>query len=212
MNFSNAEFTYAAGKSSQLKKSDLPEIVFSGRSNVGKSSLINKIVNRKALARVSGQPGKTATINFFKVGNLFNLVDLPGYGYAKVSHAEKVRWADLVEGYFAQQRQFALVIQIVDMRHKPTKDDLAMVDFLVQTNMPFIVVLTKKDKLNKTQQKQQLELINSILSEYGDIKTFPFSATKGDGAEEIKEFIANCVQEYTNSINVADEAEELEED
>lgn len=197
MNFSNAEFTYAAGKASQLKKSDLPEIVFSGRSNVGKSSLINKIVNRKALARVSGQPGKTATINFFRVGNFFSLVDLPGYGYAKVSHAEKVRWAELVEGYFAQQRDFALVIQIIDMRHKPTKDDLAMVDFLVQTNMPFIVVLTKKDKLNKTQQTQQLELINSILSEYGDIKTFPFSATKGDGTEEIREFIANCVEEYT---------------
>lgn len=198
MNFSNAEFTYAAGKASQLKKSDLPEIVFSGRSNVGKSSLINKIVNRKALARVSGQPGKTATINFFKIGNFFNLVDLPGYGYAKVSHAEKVRWAELVEGYFAQDREFALVVQIIDMRHKPTKDDLSMVDFLVQTNMPFIVVLTKKDKLNKTQQAQQLELINSILSEYADgIKTFPFSATKGDGTEEIREFITSCVEEYT---------------
>lgn len=197
MNFSNAEFTYAAGKVSQLKKSDLPEIVFSGRSNVGKSSLINKVVNRKALARVSGQPGKTATINFFKVGNFFNLVDLPGYGYAKVSHTEKVRWAELVEGYFAQDRDFALIIQIIDMRHKPTADDLSMIDFLVQTNMPFIVVLTKKDKLNKTQQTQQLELINSILSEYGDIKTFPFSATKGDGTEEIKDFISNCVEEYS---------------
>lgn len=199
MNFSNAEFTYAAGKASQLKKSDLPEIVFSGRSNVGKSSLINKIVNRKALARVSGQPGKTATINFFKVGNFFNLVDLPGYGYAKVSHTEKVRWAELVEGYFAQERDFALIIQIIDMRHKPTKDDLSMIDFLAQTNMPFIVVLTKKDKLNKTQQVEQLELINSILSEYGDIKTFPFSATKGDGTEEIKDFISNCVEEYSSN-------------
>ena len=125
-------------------------------------------------------------------------IDLPGYGYAKVSHAEKVRWAELVEGYFAQDREFALVVQIIDMRHKPTKDDLSMIDFLVQTNMPFIVVLTKKDKLNKTQQAQQLELINSILAEYADgIKTFPFSATKGDGTEEIREFITNCVEEYT---------------
>ena len=178
MNFSNAEFTYAAGKASQLKKSDLPEIVFSGRSNVGKSSLINKIVNRKALARVSGQPGKTATINFFKIGNFFNLVDLPGYGYAKVSHAEKVRWAELVEGYFAQQRNFALVVQIVDMRHKPTADDMGMIKFLVDSDLPFIVVATKKDKLNKTGQQSQYELITSMLSEYGDIKLFPFSALK----------------------------------
>ena len=196
MNFINADFIYAAGKANQLKESDLPEIVFSGRSNVGKSSLINKLVNRKALARVSGQPGKTATINFFKVGNNFNLVDLPGYGYAKVSHAEKVRWAELVEGYFVQNRKFALIVQIFDMRHKPTQDDMGMIDFLVNSNLPFIVVLTKKDKLNKTQQTKQLELISSMLSEYGDIKLFPFSALKGDGTEEIREYIENCVEKY----------------
>ncbi|MEE0929720.1 MAG: ribosome biogenesis GTP-binding protein YihA/YsxC [Acutalibacteraceae bacterium] len=194
MNFVNAELLYTAGRASQLKPSDLPEIVFSGRSNVGKSSLINKLVNRKALARVSGQPGKTATINFFKVGDSFNLVDLPGYGYAKVSHSEKVRWAELVEGYFAQDRKFALIVQIVDMRHKPTKDDLNMIDFLNNSGMPFAVVLTKKDKLKKTQQVKQLEQIKSILSNYGDIKIFTFSALKGDGTEEIREYIANCVE------------------
>lgn len=198
MNFSNAEFTFAAGKASQLKESNLPEVVFSGRSNVGKSSLINKIVNRKSLARVSGQPGKTGTINFFNVDNIFNLVDLPGYGYAKVSHAEKVRWAELVEGYFAQDRQFALIVQIVDMRHKPTSDDLNMIKFLVDAGFPFVVALTKRDKLKKTQQVNQLELINSIFSEYGDIITFPVSSVKGDGIEEIREYITNSVEKCSN--------------
>lgn len=194
MNFINAELLYTAGKASQLKPSVLPEIVFSGRSNVGKSSLINKLVNRKALARVSGQPGKTATINFFKVGDSFNLVDLPGYGYAKVSHAEKVRWAELVEGYFAQDRKFALIVQIVDMRHNPTKDDLNMIEFLSNSGIPFAVVLTKKDKLKKTQQIKQFEQIKSILNNYGDMKIFTFSALKGDGTEEIREYITNCVE------------------
>lgn len=194
MNFNIAELLYTAGKAEQIRKSDLPEVVFSGRSNVGKSSLINKLVQRKSLARVSGQPGKTATINFFKVGNKFNLVDLPGYGYAKVSHAEKVRWANLVEGYFAQERNTALVIQIVDMRHKPTNDDIHMIEFLKNSGMPFVVVMTKKDKLKKTQQVQQYELIKSIISEYGDIKLFPFSAQNGEGLQELREYIANCVE------------------
>ena len=194
MNFSNAEFTMAVGKASQLKSGELPEVVFSGRSNVGKSSLINKIANRKALARVSGQPGKTGTINFFNVDNTFNLVDLPGYGYAKVSHAEKVRWAELVEGYFTQDRNFALIVQIVDMRHKPTVDDLNMIKFLSDAKLPFAVALTKQDKLKKTQQTAQLELISSILSQYGSMPIFPVSSTKGTGIEEIREYISKSVE------------------
>lgn len=195
MNFINAELLYTAGRAEQLKESDLPEVVFSGRSNVGKSSLINKLVNRKALARVSSQPGKTATINFFRVGSSFNLVDLPGYGYAKVSHAEKVRWAELVEGYFSQKRKLALVVQIVDMRHKPTADDLGMIEFLVKSEMPFIVVMTKKDKLKKTQQAEQYEVIKSLLEKYSEnIMLFPFSAVKNEGTEEIREYIANCIE------------------
>ena len=194
MEFFDAQLLYTAGTASQLKESDLPEIAFSGRSNVGKSSLINKIVNRKALARVSSQPGKTATINFFRVGNTFNLVDLPGYGYAKVSHAEKVRWGNLVEGYFAQKRNLALVVQIIDMRHKPTQDDLNMIKFLADTSVPFIVVMTKKDKLNKTQQQQQYELIQSVLSEYGNISLFPFSAVKNEGTQEIRNYIQNTIE------------------
>lgn len=201
MNYNKAEFVYAAGTSKQLPESTLPEVVFSGRSNVGKSSLINKLVNRKALARVSATPGKTATINFFKV-DTFHLVDLPGYGYAKVSHAEKDRWADLVEGYFADKRNFCLIVQIVDMRHMPTKDDMNMIDFLYNSGFPFVVVLTKKDKLNKTKQAQMLENIKSALAQYNNIPLFPFSALKGDGAEEIREYISGCVEENIKLTNV----------
>lgn len=199
MDFNSAEFEYAAGKASQLPESTLPEVVFSGRSNVGKSSLINKLVNRKALARVSATPGKTATINFFNVGDFFRLVDLPGYGYAKVSHSEKQRWAELVEGYFAQKRNFCLIVQIVDMRRPPTNNDLDMIEFMHNTGLPFIVVTTKKDKLNKTKQNERTENIKDELAEFGNVLTFPFSALNGDGAEEIKAYIAFCIDSHQNN-------------
>ncbi len=195
ISFNKAEFTFAAGTSKQLMPSDKPEVIFSGRSNVGKSSLINKLVNRKALARVSATPGKTATINFFDVDK-FCLVDLPGYGYAKVSQSEKDRWAELMEGYFAQERNFCLVVQIVDMRHPPTQDDLNMIEFLYQNGFNFIIVLTKKDKLKKTAQKQSLERMNEILAGYEDIKLFPFSALNGEGVDEIRDEITRCVENY----------------
>ncbi len=185
----------AAGVSKQLQPSDKPEVIFSGRSNVGKSSLINKLVNRKALARVSATPGKTATINFFDVDK-FCLVDLPGYGYAKVSKFEKDRWAELMEGYFAQDRNFCLVVQIVDMRHPPTQDDLNMIDFLYHNNFDFIIVLTKKDKLKKTAQKQSLDRINEILADYDGVELYPFSALSGEGTEEIKEAICRYVEKF----------------
>lgn len=195
INFNKAEFTYAAGTSSQLPASDKPEVIFSGRSNVGKSSLINKLVNRKSLARVSATPGKTATINFFDVDK-FSLVDLPGYGYAKVSRSEKERWAELMEGYFAQDRNFCLVVQIVDMRHPPTKDDLDMINFLYQSGFEFIIVLTKKDKLKKTAQQQSLQRLNEILVDYEGVELFPFSALNGEGTEEIREIISQYVENY----------------
>lgn len=195
INFNKAEFVSAAGTSSQLQQSNKPEVIFSGRSNVGKSSLINKLVNRKSLARVSATPGKTATINFFDVDK-FCLVDLPGYGYAKVSRSEKDRWAELMEGYFAQDRNFCLVVQIVDMRHPPTQDDLNMIEFLYQSGFEFIIVLTKKDKLKKTAQKQSLERLNEILSEYEGIELFPFSALNGEGTDEIREVITRYVENF----------------
>ena len=194
MNFNNAEFEFAFGAVSQLKPSVMPEVVFSGRSNVGKSSLINKLVNRKALARVSATPGKTATINFFKVDN-FHLVDLPGYGYAKVSKAEKDRWAKLMEGYFKQDRRFALVVQIVDMRHAPSKDDMGMIEYLHSIGMPFIIVLTKKDKLKKTQQLRRLEELEKELAGFEDVPKYPFSAVTGEGADEIRAVIEQCVND-----------------
>ena len=158
MRFDNGVFELAAGRSGQLPAGDLPEIVFSGKSNVGKSSLINKLLNRKNLARVSATPGKTATINFYRLDQA-RLVDLPGYGYAKVSLAEKKRWAELVEGYFQQERNLALVVQLVDMRHPPTKDDLHMIEFLCDGGFPFLVALTKSDKLNQTERRQRLCLL-----------------------------------------------------
>ena len=157
MNFNNTIFEASFGKKSQLKKSNCHEIVFSGRSNVGKSSLINKLINRKSLARVSSKPGKTGTINFYAVNENVRLVDLPGYGYAKVSVQEKARWSDLVEGYFNSDRNISLVVQIVDMRHKPTADDINMIEFLTERNFNFVVVLTKSDKLNKTQREEYLK-------------------------------------------------------
>jgi GTP-binding protein len=184
----NVEFTYSAGLSSQLRPDDRPDIVFSGRSNVGKSSLINKLCNRKSLARVSSKPGKTATINFFD-GGTFNLVDLPGYGYAKVSKVEKLRWAELVEGYFAAGRDIALVVQIIDMRHKPSADDMNMVNFLYDSGIPFIIVMTKSDKLNKSEYAAQLEQMTALFKGYEGVELYPFSALKGDGAQPIDDAI-----------------------
>lgn len=198
MNVNSVEFLMSCGISSQLPKSDIPEVVFSGRSNVGKSSLINKIVNRKNLARVSATPGKTATINFFKLSD-FMLVDLPGYGYAKVSASEKMRWAELVEGYFADNRNVALTVQICDIRHKPSQDDLDMLRFLYETGSDFIVVLTKKDKLNKTELSNQIKYYAELLSEF-QCDFYPFSALSGDGTEEIRDAIDKFISKRKGEI------------
>lgn len=198
MNFNEVNFEFAAGQASQLPKSDMPEIVFSGHSNVGKSSLINKLVQRKALARVSAQPGKTATINFYRLKE-FRMVDLPGYGYAKVSKLEKQRWAKLVEGYFAQKRQCALVIQILDLRHPPTDDDLHMINFLYQSGFNFAAVLTKSDKLKKTQFEEQLAYYNDIFSTIENATLIPFSAKTGLGNDEIRELIEISIEKLKKS-------------
>ncbi len=192
MNFQIAAFKAAYGRSSQIPPSDLPEIVFSGRSNVGKSSLINKLLYRKSIARVSAKPGKTATINFFSLKEA-NFVDLPGYGYAQVSQAEKKRWAELVEGYFAQQRKIALVVQICDMRHTPSADDMTMIDFLYQNHYPFIIALTKKDKLKKTQQQLRMEALKEELGDYPEVVLCPCSSEKGDGIDEIRRIIEESI-------------------
>lgn len=194
MNFQIAEFKAAYGKSSQIPPSDLPEIVFSGKSNVGKSSLINKLLFRKSMARVSATPGKTGTINFFSLKEAY-FVDLPGYGYAKVSQSEKIRWAELVEGYFAQNRNIPLVVQICDMRHSPTVDDMGMIDFLYNNDYNFIIALTKSDKLKKTQYLERLEKLKEELKDYPDIPLFPCSSQNGQGIEEIRSIIEQNVIE-----------------
>ena len=194
MNFNKIEFETSAGNLSQLPEKGKPEIVFSGHSNVGKSSLINKLVQRKNLARVSSQPGKTATINFFNAEE-FKLVDLPGYGYAKVSKAEKARWAELVEGYLSADRNIALIIQIIDIRHKPTKDDYDMLKFLYSSNAPFVIVLTKKDKLKKTAYEKRLHEVMDELSEFEGIELIPFSAVDGFGLEDVRSVIEEYIEE-----------------
>lgn len=191
--FDNPIFETSFGSFKQLKASDLPEVAFSGRSNVGKSSLLNKLLSRKSLARVSSVPGKTVTINFFKVDRC-RFVDLPGYGYAKVAIDEKLRWAELMEGYFSSGRDIRLVVQLIDMRHMPTEQDVDMIEYMIEMKIPFVVALTKCDKLNKTERINQLESICTLLAKYGNISVVPFSATKGDGVEELRCLITKAVE------------------
>lgn len=192
MNFNKAEFDKAFGISQQLPFSEQPEITFAGRSNVGKSSLLNKLFNRKNLARVSSVPGKTVTINFYNVDN-HRFVDLPGYGYAKISKQERDRFAELMEGYFQSGRNIKLVVQLIDMRHKPAADDYSMIDFLQQMNIPFIAVLTKADKLKKKAYAERLSCIYTELNN-PDYPVIPFSAVTGQGVDEIKALIAGAFE------------------
>ncbi len=188
MNYNNAKFFASYGKYEQLPPPERLEIVFSGRSNVGKSSLINKIFNRKSLARVSAVPGKTATINFYELENIY-MVDLPGYGYARVSKEEKSRWNALIGGYLGAGREIALVFQLVDFRHPPTADDIAMINFLIDGEFPFAVVLTKADKLSKSQRSDRRAALLNELPCAEDITIIEFSAETGEGVDKIREII-----------------------
>ena len=188
MRFDKVKYEASYGTAQQLPASEHIEIAFAGRSNVGKSSMLNKILNRKNLARVSSVPGKTVTVNFFDCDGI-KLVDLQGYGYAKVNFNEKKRWADLMEGYFTSDRNIRLVVQLTDMRHPVTKDDLDMMRFMQSAGYDFIVVMTKSDKLNKTERTKRMEDIHTELAEFGDVKIIPFSASNGEGADEIRKAI-----------------------
>lgn len=199
MNFHNVVFETSFGRFDQLPKSDLVEIAFAGRSNVGKSSMINKVFNRKQLARVSAVPGKTATINFFRLESV-HFADLPGYGYAKVAKGEKERWAKLIDGYFRSGRNIGLVFQLVDIRHKPSQDDLQMIDFLIENEFPFVLILTKKDKLTKTQLAERLEALQTEIPCADQITMIPFSSEKGDGVEEVKAIIEEIAAEYAEDL------------
>ena len=194
MNWNTAEFTAAYGLASQLPKCRCPEIAFAGRSNVGKSTLINKLFQRKNLARVSSVPGKTATINFYPCGHV-TFADLPGYGYAKRSKSELKRWQELINAYLQDERDLRAVLLLIDMRHPPTANDLQMVDFLIDTEMPFAIVLTKADKLNKTERAARLAALPDELPQYDDLNVTVFSSVTGEGVEPLRALIEEITEE-----------------
>ena len=196
MNWNLAEFTAAYGLAAQLPPCQTPEIAFAGRSNVGKSTLINKLFQRKNLARVSSVPGKTATINFYRCQDV-TFADLPGYGYAKTAKSELRRWQELINAYLQQDRDIRAVLLLIDLRHPPTKNDLQMVDFLIDTEMPFAVVLTKADKLNKRERAERLALLPTELPQFEDLTTIVFSSVTGEGVEALRGLIEEITQEET---------------
>ena len=194
MKLNDVVFERAYGTAAQLPPSDLPELVFSGKSNVGKSSLINKLFNRRNLARVSAVPGKTTTVNFFRAGDV-RFADLPGYGYAKRSKQEIARWSELMEGYFSGGRDIRLVVQLLDMRHPPTKDDALMLEFLFQTGCPFAVALTKCDKLKPTERKKQREYFASLPALAPAAAVIETSAETGEGMEALRAALEQALAE-----------------
>ena len=194
MNFNKAEFYTSYGLFKQIPKSEKAEIAFSGRSNVGKSSLINKILNRKSLARVSSMPGKTVTINFYSVDNIY-FADLPGYGYAKVSKKERDRWGKLMDEYFASDDTLTMGFQIVDIRHKPTADDVTMANWFLQTGVPFAIIANKLDKIKKSQLEGSLQTIRTTLHLPENVPVIPFSAEKGNGKDEVLALILEHIHE-----------------
>ena len=185
INLQKAEFILSAVAPKHFLRDGLPQVAFSGRSNVGKSSVINRLLNRKNFARVGAAPGKTTQVNYFKIDNAFYLVDLPGYGYAKVSKAERARWGKLMESYFADPELMTLGVMIVDARHKPTADDCTMARWYREAGCPFVVVANKLDKLKKSQVEPNLQTIRETLElGEGDV-VIPFSAEKGAGRQEL---------------------------
>lgn len=193
MNINNITFEQSFGVSAQLPPSTLPEIVFAGRSNVGKSSLLNKLFNRKSLAKVSQTPGKTATINFFVCDDT-RFVDLPGYGYAQVQKSDKERWSELIEGYFNQDRSVLLVISLIDIRHAATNLDKQMISFLQEANLPYAVVLTKADKLSTQQQIKQKNCLKNQLALAAEVPFIVCSSVKGTGIEEVRRLIKTALR------------------
>lgn len=194
MNFHLATFKAAYGTSAQLPESTRPEVSFAGRSNVGKSSLLNKLMYRKGLAKVSATPGKTATINFYEVDEA-DFIDLPGYGFARVSKTEKERWSELIEGYFNDERYFALVVSLIDIRHDPSTLDRNMIEFLRGSGLPWMIALTKADKLSKQKAAQQKAAIRTSLRLSKDVPMVVTSSSNGTGIDELRELIAQACSE-----------------
>ncbi|MCI8913254.1 MAG: YihA family ribosome biogenesis GTP-binding protein [Lawsonibacter sp.] len=195
VNLQKAEFIRSAVSPNSFIQDGLPQVAFAGRSNVGKSSVINRLLNRKNFARVGASPGKTVHVNYFDIDKTFYLVDLPGYGYAKVSKSERDRWGRLMEDYFARPDLLTLGVMIVDSRHKPTADDFTMFRWFRDTGCPLIIVANKLDKLKKSEVAPNLQLIRDTLSlDSGDL-LIPFSAEKGSGREELLAAILQEIEE-----------------
>lgn len=185
-----AELDEVCGYTSSLPDHDLPEIAFAGKSNVGKSSLINTLMNRKSLARISSQPGKTQTINFYKINDAFYLTDLPGYGFARVSEEEKLRWGEMIENYLHTSRQLRAVFLLIDFRHAPSENDAQMYDWMVYQGFSPIIIATKADKVKPSEWKKHLFEIQSTLQTEEGTQIIPFSAVTRAGKEEIHDLIA----------------------
>ena len=193
INTNNCDIALTVGNAKGFPRDPRPQIALSGRSNVGKSSLINTLLGRKSLARVSSSPGKTITVNFYDVDRAFFLVDLPGYGFAKLSQAEKDRWSKLMEDYFAAQR-IRLGVFIVDARHAPTMNDVTMAQWFLGSGCPFVVVANKLDKLKKSEILPNLATIREDLELPDDVPVIPFSAEKGTGRDELVKCILSAVE------------------
>lgn len=193
MNFNNVEFLISAANPGSFPGNQLPEIAFAGKSNVGKSSVINRILNRKNFARVGDKPGKTIHVNYFAVDKTCYFVDLPGYGYAQVSQSEKARWGKLMEDYFAAGR-ITLGVLIVDYRHPPTKNDITMARWFIDSGCPFVVVANKMDKLKRSELELNLQVIREDLELPEGTDIIPFSAEKGNGKDDLVRLIVKAVE------------------
>lgn len=189
MNIHNVTLTVSAVRKDQYPQTDMPEFAFAGRSNVGKSSLINKLLNRKSLARVSAKPGKTATINFYNIDDTIHLVDLPGYGYAVRSKEEIEKWGKMIEDYLHTREQLVQTILLVDSRHEPTKDDIIMADWIRSFNDRLIVIATKTDKLKKRELEKNLNIIVDTLELGEDDILVPFTTTTDEGKISVWDMI-----------------------
>lgn len=194
MNFQNVEFLISAASSKDFPVARLPEIAFAGKSNVGKSSVINRLLQRKNFARVGDKPGKTIHVNYFTLDRKCYLVDLPGYGFAKVSQSEKERWGKLMEDYFAANR-ITLGVLIVDYRHPPTNNDVTMARWFLDSSCPFVVVANKMDKLKKSELEPNLKTIREDLELPDNCPIIPFSAEKGDGRDAMVKLILQTVEQ-----------------
>lgn len=194
INFNKVEFILSAASEKQFVRDGMPQLAFAGRSNVGKSSVINRLVNRKNFARVGASPGKTSQINYFKIDGKLYLVDLPGYGYAKVPQKEKERWGRLMEAYFAAPDTLTFGVMLVDARHAPTANDVVMANYFLQSGKPFVVVANKLDKLKKSEIAPNLARIREVLQLPDFVRLIPFSAEKGDGRDDLLSTILQAAE------------------